>query len=69
MIGVGEPGKVKGLQVYIWDQRGKRVTESHNDNNIAVAGSCTTAPQMYKFQEKVQSGSGAVKAAVYIKPQ
>jgi hypothetical protein len=69
MIGVGEPGKVKALQVYIWDQRGKRVTESHNDNNIAVAGTCSSAPQMYKFQEKVQSGSGAVKAAVFTKAQ
>lgn len=69
MIGVGEPDKVKKLTVYVWDQNQKRVTESHNDNNIAVAGSCTTTAQMYKFQEKVQSGSGAVKAAVYLKPQ
>lgn len=69
MIGVGEPGKVKKLNVYIWDQNQKRVTESHNENNIAVAGSCTAVPQMYKFQEKIQSGGGQVKAAVYIKPQ
>jgi hypothetical protein len=68
-IGVGEPGKVKELGIYVWDPQQKRVTESHNDNNVAVAGTCATYPGMYKFQAKVKSGGGDYKVGVFAKAQ
>jgi hypothetical protein len=68
-IGVGDPGTIKRLEIYVWDPGQRRVTESHNDNNVAVAGTCTTAPGMFKFQAKVQSGGGDYKVAVFSRPQ
>ena len=68
-IGVGEPGKVKRLEMYLWDPKQKRLSESHNENNVAVAGHCPTVAGMYKFQAKVQSGSGDYKVGVYAKKQ
>lgn len=68
-IGVGEPGKVKRLEIYLWDPKQKRLSESHNENNVGVAGHCPTVPGMYKFQAKVQSGSGEYKVGVYSKKQ
>lgn len=68
-IGVGEPNRVRSLNLYVWDPRQKRVTESRNESSVAVAGTCVSAPGMYKFQAKVQSGSGAYKVGLYAKPQ
>lgn len=69
IIGIGQPEKVKRLELYLWDPRQRRVTESHNQNNIAVIGHCPEQPGMFKFQAKVQSGSGAYKVGVYARKQ
>ncbi len=68
-IGAGEQNKIGRLELYIWDPHNRRITESHNDANIAIAGTCVGEGGMYKFQAKVQSGSGAYKVAVYARPQ
>jgi hypothetical protein len=67
VIGAGEPGKVKKLFLYLWDPKSKRVTESKTDSDTAMVGHCAKESGMYKYQLKVDSGSGAYKAAVYIK--
>lgn len=67
VIAAGEPEKVKRLSVYLWDPRNKRVTESKSTTEQAMVGHCATAPGMYKFQLKVESGSGHYKAGVFVK--
>lgn len=67
VIGAGEPGKVKKLFVYLWDPKSRRITESKSDSDTAMVGHCAKEPGMYKFQLKVDSGSGKYKAAVYVK--
>jgi hypothetical protein len=68
IIGAGEPGKVKKLFLYLWDPQSKRVTESRSDSSTAMIGHCPKdAGGMYKFQAKVDSGSGAYKVGIYVK--
>ena len=66
-IGAGEPGKVKKLYIYLWDSRNKRVTESKSDSEVAMVGHCAKEAGMFKFQAKVDSGSGRYKVGVYVK--
>jgi hypothetical protein len=67
VIGAGEPGKVKKLFIYLWDPQNKRVTESRSDTENVMVGHCAKTPGMYKFQAKVDSGSGEYKVGVYVK--
>jgi hypothetical protein len=67
-IGVGEPGEVKELYLYLWDSSNTRMTDSKSVSNKAVLGHCAKTAGMYKFQAKVNSGSGAYKVGVYVKP-
>ncbi len=67
IIAAGEPGKVKRLYVYLWDPRNKRVTESKSESEQVMVGHCAATPGMYKFQLRVDSGSGQYKAGVYVK--
>jgi hypothetical protein len=68
IIGAGDPGKVKKLFLYLWDPQGKRVTESRSDSSTAVIGVCPKdVGGMYKFQAKVDSGSGAYQVGIYVK--
>jgi hypothetical protein len=68
VIGAGEAGKVKRLFIYLWDPQNKRVTESKSDSSTAMVGHCPKdAAGMYKFQAKVDSGSGPYKVGLYVK--
>lgn len=67
IIGAGEPKKVKKLWLYLWDGHNKRITESKSDSETAVIGHCATEAGMFKFQAKVESGSGPYKVGVYAK--
>ncbi|WP_394830889.1 hypothetical protein LVJ94_30715 [Pendulispora rubella] len=66
-IGAGETGQVKKLSMYLWDSRDKRVTQTFADSNTAMVGHCPTASGMYRFQAKVESGSGRYKVGVFDK--
>lgn len=67
IIGAGEPGKVKRLYLYLWDPKSKRVTENKSDSDTTMVGHCAKESGMYKYQLKVDSGSGIYKAAIYVK--
>lgn len=67
IIGAGEPGKVKRLFLYLWDPRSKRITENKSDSETTVVGHCAKESGMYKYQLKVDSGSGAYKSGIYVK--
>ena len=66
-VGAGEIGKVKKLSMYLWDPQNKRVTENRAETNGAMVGHCPKQPGMFKFQAKVESGSGAYKVGVFEK--
>lgn len=67
IVGAGEPGKVKKLFLYLWDPKAHRVTENKSDSDTTVVGHCAKESGMYKYQLKVDSGSGPYKAAIYVK--
>ncbi len=67
IIGAGEPGKVKKLFLYLWDPKSHRVTENKSESETTMVGHCAKESGMYKYQLKVDSGSGAYKAAIYVK--
>jgi hypothetical protein len=68
-VGAGAPGKVEKLSIYLWDQSNKRVTENRSDGPTAMVGHCPTQPGMFKFEAKVEGGSGEYKVGVFAKPQ
>lgn len=67
VIGAGEPGKIKKLWLYLWDPQNHRITENKAQSNTVMVGHCPTQPGMYKFQAKVDSGSGNYKVGVFEK--
>jgi len=67
IIGAGEPGKVKRLFLYLWDPKAHRVTENKSDSDTTMVGHCAKESGMYKYQLKVDSGSGAYKSGIYVK--
>jgi hypothetical protein len=67
VIGAGEPGKVKKLWLYLWDPQNRRVTESRTPSGTSMVGHCATQTGMYKFQAKLESGSGFYKFGVFQK--
>lgn len=67
IVAAGEPGKVKKLFLYLWDPKSKRVTENKSDSETTMVGHCAKESGMYKYQLKVDSGSGPYKAAIYVK--
>ena len=66
-IGAGENGKVKKLSIYLWDPSNKRLSENRSESNQSMVGHCPTTAGMYKFEAKVESGSGAYKVGVFSK--
>jgi hypothetical protein len=68
-IGAGEPGKVKHLWLYLWDDKNHRITENRSTTEQVSVGYCAKAGEngMYKFQAKVDSGKGDYKVGVYAK--
>ena len=69
LVGVGEPGRVKRLEITLTDPRQKRATESHTETNVAVVGHCPEQPGLFKIQAKVLNGSGTYKVGVYARKQ
>lgn len=66
-IGAGEQGKVKKLSIYLWDPQNKRLGENRSESNTVMVGHCPTSAGMYKFEAKVESGSGPYKVGVFSK--
>ena len=68
-IGAGEPGKVKHLSLYLWNDKGTRITDSRSPSEQAMVGYCAKDKEtgMYKFQAKVELGKGEYKVGVYVK--
>jgi hypothetical protein len=69
-IGAGDPGSVKTLSLYLWDQRSARITENRSQNEVSMVGYCAAAPGTYKLEAKVTRRSGplgAYKVGVYAK--
>ena len=64
-IGAGEPGKVNSLYLFLWDPQNHRVTDTKSVSNTVMIGHCPTQPGMFKFQAKIDSGSGAYKVGVF----
>ena len=67
VVAAGTPGKVKKLWLYLWDSNNKRVTENKGETPNAMVGHCPKESGMFKFQAKVNSGSGDYKVGVYAK--
>jgi hypothetical protein len=68
VIGAGEAGKVKRLYLYLWDPQNRRLNESKAESTTPMLGFCPKdTPGMYKFQAKVDSGSGNYKVGVFAK--
>ncbi len=65
VVAAGEPKKVKRLSMYLWDPGNHRVTESRAETNLSMVGHCPTAGGMFKFEAKIESGSGHYKAALF----
>lgn len=66
-IGAGETGQVKKLSMYLWDPHDKRITQTFAQGNTAMIGHCPAVSGMYRFQAKVESGSGRYKVGVFEK--
>jgi len=66
-IGAGQPGKVKKLSLYVWNPKNSRVTENKAESNVVSIGHCAKETGMFKFQAKVQSGSGLYKVGLFEK--
>ncbi|HEX7602173.1 MAG TPA: hypothetical protein VF316_11230, partial [Polyangiaceae bacterium] len=68
IIGAGGKG-VKKLFMYLWDPDTKRVADNLSDNPTSVLGHCPKQGGMFKFEAKVDSGSGEYKVGIYAKPR
>jgi hypothetical protein len=67
IIGVGAPGDIKELALFLWGPNNKRITESKATSNKAMIGHCPTTPGMFKVQAKIGSGNGDFKVGIYAK--
>jgi hypothetical protein len=65
-IGAAQPG-VDDYYLYLWNQEGKRLTESKADSNKANIGHCAKDSSMYKVQIKVDDDSDEVKLGIFSK--
>jgi hypothetical protein len=66
-IGAGGKG-VKKLWLYLWDPKNSRVVDTKPDSSMSVMGHCPKETGMFKFEAKVDSGSGKFKLGVFTKP-
>ena len=61
LVGVGEKGKVKGLSLYLWSPKGKRVTENtHGSEKVSIAH-CSDKTGMYRFPGQDDQGQGSLR--------
>jgi hypothetical protein len=63
---VGEGGDgVRGLYLYLWGPRGRRVADARVHTAHASMPHCTVFAGLYHFQAKIADGSGEYRVGIY----
>jgi hypothetical protein len=66
VIGAGQQGMVKRLDVSVWNARKERVAQHRGDNSLAVVPFCPCTAGTYKLDARTK-GRGPYELGVYVK--